>query len=227
MFQRRSCSALFRFLFASPFRAGKFFSGVPSFYLECLLVVWAGFAAYTIFHRRQVALLQPFLQSGFIVGAFQTEGFAAESRSQQSALKKRNSRGKSSIEINSAQDCFIRVSQKPFFIATTRFFFTGSEPQMIAELQLLGRGINRRSAYEPCQTLGKLSRIPLGKGAAKFVAGNQAQNAIAQKFQTLVIGIVGILAMRTMNQRALKFHRVIKMMTQDRLQLVAFLWGHN
>ena len=127
---------------------------------------------------------------------------AGQRRSQQRALDEGGCRFQTGVKKDGAEDCFVSVGQQPFFIATAGFLFARSQAQMIAELQLLCRGINRRSAHQPRQTLGKLSGIPFRKGAAKLFAGNQTENAIAQKFQALVIRIVGILAMRSVDQRA-------------------------
>src|ERR1700735_1742480 len=98
---------------------------------------------------------------------------------------------------------------------------------MAAQLQLLRSRMDRSGADEARGPLRKLTRIPVRKSAAKFFARDQAQDTIAQKFQTLVIGISRILTMRAVYQSPFKFFRVLKMMSEDRFKLFALLCGHG
>ena len=58
---------------------------------------------------------------------------------------------------------------------------------MTAEIQPLRRRVNRGSAHQPRQTFRKLPCVPVRKRFEKMFARDQAENAVAQEFETLII----------------------------------------
>jgi hypothetical protein len=195
---------------------------MPNFHFENFLMVRAGFAVNAIFDRRSSSLLQPFLESGFMVGPFQT-GVCAERRGQQRPLQKGRGCRQTGVEINRAEDGLEDVGQQTTLIAASRFFFAGTEPQMSAEREALGGGVERSGTNQPRQALGKLARIPIRKSLTKRFADDQPENTIAQKFEPFVIDTFGELAIRTVGDRSLEQFGRSEMVADNGLQIAALI----
>ena len=77
------------------------------------------------------------------------------------------------------------------------------------------------------EALGKPPRIPGRKGAAKLLAHDQAEYAVAQKFQPFIVGAGRILPVRPVGQGPFQTFGTMETMTEDGLQPGAFLWSHH
>ena len=92
--ERDSGSSLFRFLLAAALGCRKPLASVPDFHLECFLMLGPGFIAEAVFGHAEPALLKPFLQRGFVVGALEAFDSFFERGIEQAAAKKRRRRAK-------------------------------------------------------------------------------------------------------------------------------------
>ncbi len=87
--------------------------------------------------------------------------------------------------------------------------------------------MKRGGIDDACEPLGKFSRIPVGKGTAETLAGNKSKNAVAKKFQTLVVRAMGGLAVRAMREGAVELLGILEMVAEDGFEFAALLWGHG
>ena len=105
--------------------------------------------------------------------------------------------GKSGIQINCAEDCFVSVGEQPLFRATAGFLFAGTEPQEIAQVKLLGGSVQGDRAHQSRKPLRQFPGIPLRKCVAEHFAGDEAEHAVAEKFETFVVRGGVVLAARS------------------------------
>src|SRR5262249_14112684 len=110
-------------LLAVTLRVSESLMRQPDFYLKSLLMLRAEFVANAVLHGAQAALLQPFLQSGFVVGTVEAAEITGESGIQQGAAKKTCGGIETGVEVNGAKDSFVGVGQEAFLLATSGFFF--------------------------------------------------------------------------------------------------------
>jgi hypothetical protein len=163
-------------------------------------MIRAGFPADAVFDGGEAALLEPLLQGRFVIGAAQTLGFTGEGRVEQRAAQKCGRCSKTGVEVNRPDDGFKGVGKQALLFASAGFFLACTEAQMIAQLEPLRCGVKQRRADDLRQCFRKLPCIPIGKGLAKVFAGDQPENAIAQKFEPLVIEAVGALPVGAMGE---------------------------
>src|SRR5271155_4491056 len=133
---------------------------------------------HAIFHRRAAALLQPFLQRGFVVAALDSLRVSRSGRANEGALQKRGGWRQAGIEINRAENCFENIRKQPSFVAASCFFFARAQAQMRAEREAFGGGVQRGGADQTREPLGKLARIPIRKRLAKMFADDQTEYAV-------------------------------------------------
>ena len=112
---------------------------MPHFDFENFLMVGSRFPVNAVLSGAEGALLQPFLQRGFEIGACKSSCLAEKSRLDQSAAEKSGGGGQAGVEINGPGDGFVGVSEESFFFAATGFFFAGTEPQMSAQIASAAR----------------------------------------------------------------------------------------
>ena len=66
-----------------------------------------------------------------------------------------------------------------------------------------------------------------GKSAAKALAGDEPEDAIAEKFQAFVVGVVHRLAMRAVREREIQMFGMLEAVAQHRFEGGAFVVGRN
>src|ERR1700720_717052 len=137
--ERNFGSGLLRFLLTAAFGVRELLLGEPYFHFKCFLVFGAEFVANTVLNRPKSALLQPFLQSRFVISAIEAAEFAAERAIEQGVPEELARSRQSGVEINRAEDGFVGVSEQTFFGAAAGFLFSRTEPQIIAQAETFGR----------------------------------------------------------------------------------------
>ena len=218
---------LLSFFLAAAVRGGKPAAAMPDFDLEGLLVFRAGFAPYSILYRAEASLLKPFLQRGLVIGPLEAFDTSFESRQDESASQKISSGRKTGVEIDGSDDCFVRVGEQAHFFTPAGLFFARTETEMAAELQAARGSMDGRRTDQPRQTLRKLAGVPMGKGFEELFAGDQAEHAVAEKFETLVIDSIRVLAMRAVSEGALEPFGMREAMPEDCFEFSAILIGHD
>ena len=120
--QSNFCSGLLCFFLAAPFGVRELLLCEPYFHFKCFLMFGAEFVTHTVLNGAQSALLQPFLESGLVIGAIQASNLATKGAIEQCVAKELARGGKSGIQINRAEDGFVRVGEQTVFYARPPVF---------------------------------------------------------------------------------------------------------
>jgi hypothetical protein len=159
----------------------------PYFHFKCFLMLGAELVAHAVLNGAEPALLQPFLQGRLVIGAIQASNLATEGAVEKRVAEEEARGGEPAVEINRTDDSFVCIGKQTFFAAAARFLFARTEPQIIAQSKLFCRRMQRDSVHEPRQSLGKLPGIPVGERMTEHFAGDKTENAVAEKFEPLII----------------------------------------
>jgi hypothetical protein len=162
-----------------------------------------------------------------VVGAVQTSDFVTESAIEKSVAKELARGGKSGVEIDCAEDSFVGVGEEAFLTAASGFLFAGTETQIIAQMKALSSGVQRNGVNQAGESLGKFARIPIGKCVAEDFTCDEAKNAVAEKFEALIVQGSVVLAARAMGKSLLEAFRMGKAMTENRSKFFELFSGHR
>jgi hypothetical protein len=87
---------------------------------------------------------------------------------------------------------------------------------------MLGGGVQRRGANQAREALGKLACVPFRKRLAEIFTDDQAEYAITQELETLIVRAVRQLAIGTVRDRAVEQLGGGEVMAENSLQVAAF-----
>ena len=154
-----------------------------------LLVFRSRFIDHDIFRNRAELTLQVFQEFTLVIRKIFGRDNFLHTREME-LVQNRAHLFKAAIQVDSAKNRFVGVSQNAFFAAAAELFFGLAYLHVFAQAPFLGRlgaGVSRNNG---ALALRKFTFRIVGISLVKIFGGEHVQHGIAQKFQTFVVARV-------------------------------------